>query len=225
MIQNFKLINIKNLNYNIYELDFEAENIFNFKPGQFITFLIPVWWRAYSILEENGKYLKLIIKKWELDEWGRWWSKYLCELKIWNSIKWIGPAWHFILKENNKNKLFLWTGTGLVPLYNQIINWLKNNEKCNYKLIFWTRNSLDLFFIKELNNLKNIYNNFDFEVYLSREEISWYKKWYVTDFLNYEIKNNFEEIYICWAPSMIDSSINILIEKWFKKENIFTEKY
>jgi len=27
-------------------------------------------------------------------------------------------------------------------------------------------------FIKELNNLKNIYNNFDFEVYLSREEIS-----------------------------------------------------
>ena len=103
MIQNFKLINIKNLNYNIYELDFEAENIFNFKPGQFITFLIPVWWRAYSILEENGKYLKLIIKKWELDEWGRWWSKYLCELKIWNSIKWIGPAWHFILKENNKN--------------------------------------------------------------------------------------------------------------------------
>jgi len=31
VIQNFKLINIKNLNYNIYELDFEAENIFNFK--------------------------------------------------------------------------------------------------------------------------------------------------------------------------------------------------
>lgn len=225
MIQNFKLINKKNLTHNIYELDFEADNSFPFKPGQFITFLIPIWGRAYSILEETWKSLKLIIKKRELDEWGRWWSKYLCELEIWTSIRWVWPAGHFTLKENNKNKLFLWTGTGFVPLYNQINYWLKNNKNCNYKIIFWARNNSDLFYIDELNKLKNTYSNFDFEVYLSREEISWYKKWYITDFLNYETKDNFEEIYICWAPWMIDSSIEILIEKWFEKENIFTEKY
>lgn len=225
MIQNFKLINKRNLTQNIYELDFEADNNFAFKPGQFITFLIPVWWRAYSILEETWKHLKLIIKKRELDEWGRWWSKYLCELKIWNSIRWVGPAGHFTLKENDKNKLFLWTWTWFVPLYNQIIYWLKNNTNCNFKLIFWARINDDLFYINELNNLKNNYSNFDFEVYLSREEIPWYKKWYITDFLDYETKDNFEEIYICWAPWMIDSSIEILLEKWFEKENIFTEKY
>ncbi|MDD3145330.1 MAG: hypothetical protein PHV23_04435, partial [Candidatus Gracilibacteria bacterium] len=76
MIQNFKLINKKNLTHNIYELDFEADTIFTFKPGQFITFLIPVGGRAYSILEETGKHLKLIIKKRELDEGGRGGSKY-----------------------------------------------------------------------------------------------------------------------------------------------------
>lgn len=225
MLQNFKLINKKNLTDNIFELIFEAENNFNFKPGQFITFLIPVWWRAYSILEETWKQLKLIIKKRELNEWGRWWSKYLCELEIWTSVRWVGPAWHFTLKENENNKLFLWTGTWFVPLYNQITYWLKYNLNCNFKLIFWARTNADLFYIDELNNLKKECKNFDFEVYLSREDIIPYKKWYITDFLNYETKNSFSEVYICGTPSMIDSSIEILLEKWFEKENIFTEKY
>ena len=225
MLQNFKLINKKNLTHNIYELIFESENNFNFKPGQFITFLIPVWWRAYSILEETWKQLKLIIKKRELNEWGRWWSKYLCELEIWTSVRWVGPAWHFTLKENENNKLFLWTGTWFVPLYNQITYWLKYNLNCNFKLIFWARTNADLFYIDELNNLKKECKNFDFEVYLSREDIIPYKKWYITDFLNYETKNSFSEVYICGTPSMIDSSIEILLEKWFEKENIFTEKY
>lgn len=225
MIQNFKLINKKNLTSNIYELDFESDNNFTFKPGQFITFLIPIWGRAYSILEENWKIIRLIIKKRELDEGGRWWSKYLCELELWTSIRWVGPAWHFTLKETEKNKLFLWTGTWFVPLFNQITYWLKNKLNCDFKLIFWARTNDDLFYINELNNLKKEYSNFDFEVYLSREEIIWYKKWYITDFLNYETKNSFSEVYICGTPSMIDSSIDILIEKWFEKENIFTEKY
>ncbi|MDD2907413.1 MAG: FAD-dependent oxidoreductase [Candidatus Gracilibacteria bacterium] len=225
VIQNFKLINKKNLTPNVYELDFESDNDFSFKPGQFITFLIPVGGRAYSILEENGKNIKLIIKKRELSEGGRGGSKYLCELEIGTSIRGVGPAGHFTLKENEKNKLFLGTGTGFVPLYNQIIYGLKNKLDCNFKLIFGARNYIDLFYINELNNLKNTYNNFDFEVYLSREEINPYKKGYITDFLNYETKDKFEEVYICGMPNMIDSSIEILIEKGFKKEDIFTEKY
>ncbi|MDD3793955.1 MAG: FAD-dependent oxidoreductase [Candidatus Gracilibacteria bacterium] len=225
MIQNFKLINKKNLTSNIFELVFESENNFEFKPGQFITFLIPVGGRAYSILEETGKQLKLIIKKRELDEGGRGGSKYLCELEVGNIIRGVGPAGHFTLKENEKNKLFLGTGTGFVPLFNQITYGLKNNLNCNFKLIFGARTNADLFYIDELNSLKNEYDNFDFEVYLSREEIFGYKKGYITDFINYETKNSFSEVYICGTPSMIDSSIEILLEKGFEKEYIFTEKY
>lgn len=225
MIQNFKLIDKKNLTLNVYELIFQAENSFKFRAWQFITFLIPIWGRAYSILEENWKEIKLIIKKRELKEWWRWWSKYLCELNIWDIIRWVGPAWHFILKENEENKLFLWTGTWFVPLYNQIIHWLKNNYNCNFKIIFWARTQEDLFYIEQLNILKLNYKNFDFEIYLSREDIDWYKKWYITDFINLETKNIFKEVYICGTPNMIDNAIEILLEKWFEKENIFTEKY
>jgi len=225
VIQNFKLINKKKLTYNIYELVFNAENRFNFKAWQFITFIIPVWGRAYSILEENWNEFKLIIKKRESEEWWRWWSKYLCELGIWAIIKWVWPAGHFTLKENDKNKLFLWTGTWFVPLYNQIIYWLKNNFNCNFKIIFWARTKDDLFYIEELENLKSKYNNFDFEIYLSREKIDWINNWYITDFINKNTKKYFEEIYICWAPGMIDNAIEILEKNWIEKNNIFTEKY
>lgn len=225
MIQNFKLVEKKKLTHNVFELIFEAEKSFDFIAGQFITFLIEVWWRAYSILEENGKNIKLIIKKREINEWWRWWSIYLCDLGIWEIIKWVWPAGHFQLKENNKNKLFFWTWTWFVPLYNQIITWLEKKYDCNFKLIFWARENKDLFYIKELEKLKEKYDNFDFEVYISREESEKYKKWYVTDFLENDKVNNFEEIYICGAHAMIDSVKGKSLEKWFLEENIFTEKY
>ena len=224
MLQNFKLIEKKNLTHNIYELVFEAENSFDFKAGQFITFLIPVWWRAYSILEENWKNIKLIIKKREENEWWRWWSKYLCELSIWEVIRWVWPAGHFVLNQNNDNKLFLWTGTWFVPLYNQIVYWLEN-QKWNFKLIFGSREVKDLFYLSELDKLKEKYKNFDYEVYISREDDERYNRWYVTDFIEKNTKDNFSEAYICGAPAMIDSVKEKLLENWFEEEKIFLEKY
>jgi len=122
MIQNFKLIEKKNLTNDVYELVFCWEKELEIKPWQFITFLLDkIGWRAYSILEIKWDKIILIIKKRELENWWRWWSKLICETKIWENLKWVGPAGHFILQENNKNKLFLWTWTWIVPLYNQIL--------------------------------------------------------------------------------------------------------
>lgn len=83
----------------------------------------------------------------------------------------------------------------------------------------------DLFYIKQLEELKKENINFDFEIYLSREETQNYNKWYVTDYINLELKNNFEEIYICWIPNMINSATEKLIEIWIEKGSIFTEMY
>lgn len=225
MIKDFKLISKKSLTHNIYELDFETEENINFINWQFVTFLLEVWWRAYSILEKDWKRLRLVIRKREKDEWWRWWSKYLCELKIWDIIKWVWPWWHFILQNNNKNKLFLWTWTGFVPLYNQIIWWLYKKQECNFKFIFWIREIKDLFYIDILDNLKKDNSNFDYEVYQSRWEKTIYKKWYVSDFIDEKTLDNFTEVYLCWIHAMIDSSKEKLLEKWFDENNIFFEKY
>jgi NAD(P)H-flavin reductase len=225
MIQKFKVTWKKNLTHDVYEMVFSGEKELEMKPWQFITFLIDkIWGRAYSILKIKWNKITLIIKKRELENWGRWWSKLICELNIWDILKWVWPAGHFILQENNKNRLFIGTWTWFVPLYNQIIWIIDKNIKI--KLLFWVKQLKDLFYIKELEEIKNQNPNFDFQIYLSREESEKYNKWYVTDFLTKNNISNFEEFYICWAPMMIESVIEKLTNLWFReKEDIFYEKY
>jgi Na+-transporting NADH:ubiquinone oxidoreductase subunit NqrF len=92
-------------------------------------------------------------------------------------------------------------------------------------LLFWARTLSDLFYITELEKLKSENNNFDFEVFLSREKNTTHNSGYVTDYLSSENIQKFQEFYICWIPVLIDSSLNILTQKWINTENIFTEKY
>lgn len=226
MLQQFKLIEKKNLTENVFEMIFEWEKELKMLPWQFITFLLDkIWWRAYSILKLEWDKIILIIKKRELDDWGRWWSKLICDLNIWESLKWVWPAWHFVLKENNANKLFICTWTWFVPLYNQILWALESKQDCKLKILFWVRNEKDLFYVKELESLKNENTNFDYEVFLSKENVEWIINWYTTDYLTKENCSKYDEFYICWAPTMIENSIKLLENNWVDSDVIFFEKY
>jgi len=236
MIQNFKIINKKQLTKDVYEITYKPEKKINIKPGQFITFLIDkIGWRAYSILDIIDGNIVLIIKKWEIENGWRWWSKYLCEMQIWEELKWVGPAGHFILQENDDNKLFIGTWTWFVPLYNMFKNWLEKWLKAKFFFTFWIRHREDLFYLDQLKNLKDKYSNFDFAIYISREkDILDFElehidtriySWYTTNYLTpYNIRDT-KEIYICWAPAMIESTQKKLKKIWFNEEKIFFEKY
>ena len=78
--------------------------------------------------------------------------------------------------------------------------------------------------MEELENLKNIYKNFDFTIYLSREKSKIHKIWYISDEIKY-LKNDFEEAYICWNPEVVNSVKKILLKNDFDERNIFDEKY
>lgn len=225
-LNKYTLTEKKSLTWDIFELTFEAKESFDFISGQFITFVIPsIWGRAYSVLKTDWNKITLIIKKRLIENGGRGWSSLICDLNIWDILNGTNPAWHFTLQNNNKNKLFIWTWTWFVPLYNQIIHSIENNLDCNLKLLFWARTLSDLFYITELEKLKIQNNNFDFEVFLSRETNTSHNSGYVTDYLTEENIKKFENYYICWIPALINSSIKILSENWIKSENIFTEKY
>lgn len=226
MIQNFKLTNKIQLTPDIFELTYECEKEINMLPGQFITFILPwIWWRAYSILELKWKEIVLIIKKWTKEMLGRGWSIMLCDANIWDSFNWVWPAGHFTLKEKDNNKLFLWTWTGFVPLYNQINSALEKNLNSNITFIFWVREVKWVFYLKQLEKLKEKYSNFNYEIYVSREKSLSYKYWYNTDYLTKEITDKYDEYYICWAPWMIESAINTLEKLWVNNEVVFYEKY
>jgi NAD(P)H-flavin reductase len=220
---DFKLIEKTKLNKEVYLLVFFHEEKIISSPGQFITFVLPeLWWRAYSILDTNENITHFIIKRVKN---GRWWSKYICDSKIWTIIKWAWPAWHFVLRETTANKLFLWTWTWIVPLYNQIKWWIDKELFFESKLVFWVRTLNDLFYIKELTLLNRENHKFDIEIFLSREDAPWYHKWYVTDYLTKDNIASFSEFYICWTGEMLDSCIEKLKNLWVSEDYIYFERY
>lgn len=224
-LKSFKLTHKQKLTHDVYELVFKCEEDLSPLPGQFMTFLLPNIWsgRAYSIAENLGNWkTSYLIKR--LEE-GRWWSKEICDLDIWATLQWVWPSGHFTLKENDKNKLFIGTGTGFVPLYYQILESCKIWLSWKLFFIFWVRTSDDLFYLDRLENIKSQNNNFDYRIFLSREESKEFKKWYVTDYLNIENIWEFEEFYICWSPAMVEDAREKICSAWWDKDKIFSEKY
>lgn len=227
-LKKFTLTRKIALTKNVFELHYTTEDDISMLPGQFITFILPkIWGRAYSILESDANCIKLIIKKWELKEWGRGGSIYLCDAEIWDVFQGVWPSGHFILQNNSKNKVFLGTGTGLVPLYNQIVNWLEKNSWEKYRLIFWVRLHSDMFYIETFETLKNRYpERFSYQLVVSREEaIGDIQKWYVTDFLDSTIIQEYQEYYICGAPAMIQWCQDALTDLEVPEEDIYFEMY
>jgi len=226
MMKSFKIIKKINLTPDVFEIHYKCSEKFEIKPGQFITFILPkIWGRAYSLLEQDWNNSILIIKRVKKENWWRWGSIMLCDAEIWDEFNWVWPAGHFVLKQEDNNKLFIWTWTGLVPLYNQIVAWLERWDKSEYILLFWIRKEEDIFYKENLEKLSKKFINFKFQIYLSREESEESKKWYVTEYLTKENLENINESYICGAPSMVESAISKLTENWINKENIYFEKY
>lgn len=223
-INHFTLIEKKYLTSDVFELVYEAEKDFEILPGQFITFLLPKtgFGRAYSVLDTIGKKVYFIIKRLEN---GRGWSKEICDYEIWITLKWVGPTGHFVDSKKQNNKLYIGTGTGMVPLYFLVKDLLTKWYEKNLKIILGNRNVQDLYYIEKFEALRNQFSNFDFEIFLSREEKDWYQKWYVWDFLTQKNVELFQEFYICGNPNMVDEVEQKLKNAWIGDENIFREKY
>lgn len=221
---NFTLLSKKNLTSDVFELIYEVENDFDIVPWQFCTFMLPKTWfaRAYSVLYKEWKKIYFIIKRLEN---GRWGSKEICDYEVWVVLRWVWPTGHFIDSKKDVSKLYIGTGTGMVPLYFLAKSLLEKWFQKNIKIILWNREEKDLYYIWEFQSMKEQYPNFDFEVYLSREEVIWYNTWYVGDFLTPENREKFSEYYLCWNPNMVDEVEKKLSDGWVEKENIFREKY
>lgn len=224
MIQKFlKLTKKTKLTHDVYELIFVSGENPETKAWQFITFLLPSWLRrAYSIADKAWNKFIFLIKR--IEDW-RWWSKEICDLEINSEIPFIWPVWHFILRPTFVSKLFLWTGTWFAPLYFQVLEALNNSVKSKITLVFWVRKSEDIFYEDILKKLKSEFPNFDYVLYLSREDRFEYRKWYVTEYLTKENIQTYNEFYMCWSPQMIWDSRRKLELFWISWDKIYFEQY
>ena len=214
----------KSKNNNIVYIICEKKD-FKFQAWQFCMFDLINLKRAYSIASSPlDNFLWFYIKK--ASETGM--SNYLTQkIKVWDKIKISWPYGHMKLEENKStNYLFISTGSWFAPMISMYKTLVKSWNYNKIVNIFWERykeNTIDeiLNEIKsyENENIKNIF-------YLSKENINWFKNWYVQSSIDEALKflwKNKLNVYLCGKPAMVDENVKILKEKWIK--NIYFEKY
>ena len=97
---------------SIWRLEFELDKALRFIPGQFAKLRVaPFEWRDYSIAATNGKRLTLLISNRTHGEG----SNYADAVQPGEATEIEGPLGHYHLMGNIHRKVFVATGTGLVP--------------------------------------------------------------------------------------------------------------
>lgn len=211
-----KIISYQMLNRDVVEITLQLPEIIAYKPGQrvLIDYKDPEQplKRAYSIAEykvvDQSCQVTLAIK---LLGGSKSWA-YLRNLKQGDGLEVVGIFWHFVLQENNNPKVFIGTGTGLVPLIA-----MANATKTNKKLYFSVSYKADLFYVDRIKNIANLESH----IHVSREWAEGCEAWRI-DIETISFSKD-TEFYICGNPSVVTIFADTLQSRWYKY--IYTEKY
>jgi ferredoxin-NADP reductase len=208
---------------------------FDFKPGQFITMDLPIGekrlerWRSYSIASapDGSNIIELcIVKKYD----GKGTQYLFDEVTIGSELTVKGPDGAFTLPESKLKShelVMICTGTGIAPFLS-FIQYIMNNE-LDYKslhLIFGARYKSDILYSNLLHKFANEFQNFKYDIVLSREE-DWNKKGYVHQVFEEEYRDDFENklFYLCGWSVMIDEAVERLKVLGVMERNIIYELY
>jgi NAD(P)H-flavin reductase len=238
MLTTYKTVLSKKLQLNsntyLYHFDLLEPSEIIFRPGQYVILKVPSdkgpVSRLYSIASRNivKNSFELII---EIVPGGLA-SNYLFSLGEKTEVVFQGPAGMFGIKENDRTKIFLVTGTGIAPVRSMLNSVFEaQNEKC---FLFWG-----------LKNFKEIYlfdefKQFNLKICLSREqnldiipeadrtffELGHVDASFERKFSSEVVKqpSNFD-FYLCGGRLVVESLKQFLLSKNIPLENIIFEKF
>jgi NAD(P)H-flavin reductase len=203
-----------------------------FKAGQYIMLKVNGQTRLYSIFssEKNQDSFELMIKFIP----NGLASSYFSNLKVGDRVEFQGPAGVFYLRENQKNKFFLATYTGLAPFWSMITSYFEKNpnSKTNFTLYWGVKNYEETCLLDQLKQMAQKYSSFKFFICLSREDNLNKvpvedKKYFKIGRVNTTLEeyNNQSDYYLCGSREVVDGLNQYLSEKGIAKENIFFEKF
>ncbi len=198
-----------------------------FKAGQYLMLKVPSdkgpVSRLYSIASpntvKNGFELIIGIIPGGLA------SNYLFSLKENTEVVFQGPAGMFGLKENNRPKIFLVTGTGIAPARSMIVAKQPSNPKIQ---IFWgLKTYKDVYLLDELKQFSDI------KICLSREQNldmvpdinrKYFGLGHIDQCLE-KLQITDYEFYLCGGRQIVESLRQSLLSKNIPAENIIFEKF
>ncbi|MEP1488983.1 MAG: FAD-binding oxidoreductase [Algibacter sp.] len=207
-------------------LRFPATSVFNFISGQFVNLIKGSIKRSYSIANKSGNNSKITfyIKKYENGLMSKYWFQ---EAKVNDLIRVEGPLGAFFFRKSNQKEIvFLATGTGVAPV-KAIIEELDILEKKysdkNFLIIVGVRNREDLFWTPEIKSNMN----FKYIPVLSRPDEGWAgAKGYVQNILlEQKIDLSKTQVYACGSNDMIESARELLIQNLLPENQFYSDAF
>lgn len=206
-----------------------------FKPGQYVQLEVPKYkltknpeFRAYSISSDSEEHEKLELVITRVPEGAV--TTYVHDfLKKDEELTLYGPYGDFSLRDSDREILLIATGSGLAPMKSILRQIEKENIKRKTTLFFGARTMADLYYFDELKQLEQNLEDFKFIPTLSRakEDDKWEgEEGRVTNLIEKIVSENAQmDVYICGVPAMIESCMELLIEKGIPEDHIYFDKF
>lgn len=220
-----------------YWIKFPETEVFDFKPGQFVTMDLPIHeqknkrWRSYSIasMPDGTNEIELVIVYLE----GGLGTTYLFnEVKEGSELVLRGPQGVFTMPETLDHDLVLiCTGTGIAPFRSMLHYIHTHNIPHNeLHLIFGTRTKQDLLYAEEMKELEKSLEGFTFHPALSRETWDGHHWQGHTGYVHPIYENLFAgtkpaHFMLCGWKVMIDEAKTRLLGMGYDKKDIHLELY
>lgn len=205
---------------------------FEFIPGQFVTFDLPIHekankrLRSYSIASwpDGTNIFELIIV---LDLKGAGTNYLFEEVNVGSELRFRGAQGVFTLKEPLDKDLFLiCTGTGIAP-FRSMIHHIKNHHipHKNIYLIFGCRTKNTLLYFEEMKNLAASVEGFKYIPVLSREQWEGHTGYVHAVYEELCIERKPANFLLCGWRGMIDEAKKRILDMGYDSKDIHLEIY
>jgi ferredoxin-NADP reductase len=232
--QKGKVIRIEDYTPNTKRFWIEVPELssFDFIPGQFITFDLPIHEkpnkrvRSYSIASwpDGTNVFELLIV---LAEHGLGTRYLFNEISVGSELTFRGALGVFILPEKmEKDIFFICTGTGIAPFRSMINHiYLHQTPFRKISMIFGCRKKTDLLYYDELKDMEQKLPLFHYHPTLSREEWEGHHGYVHPIYENLCKEKPDALFYLCGWKNMIDEAKKRITEMGYDKKAIHQELY
>lgn len=225
----------ENEKFLLIKLELIVPNRINFIAGQYISIKINEVGerRSYSIASTPDVMHGVTVVA-EIFPNGKG-SEYLKRLKIGDQVEILAPMGRFVVKGNKTKKLFVATGSGIVPIYAMINDLLVNKSETKPIRLHWgLREESDIFWFDNFERLAEAHPNFVFDLVLSKPSDEWELcRGHIQDCLkrDFALTNSAQvglsewEGYVCGSQEMVEEVTEVLTELKMDEEHIYHEKF
>lgn len=230
-----KVINIIQETYNTRRFVIQIPELekFDFIPGQFITFDLPIAEkpnkrvRSYSIASwpDGTNIFELVIV---LLEGGLGTTYLFNKVEVGSELTLRGAQGVFTLDDDDLQKdiIMICTGTGIAP-FRSMTHHIKNHNipHKNIYLIYGTRKQIDLLYYEEMKKLDNEMENFHYIPTLSREQ--WEGRSGYVHPVYEELCANKQPVsfLLCGWKNMLDEAKQRILALGYDRKSIHQESY